>query len=558
MYDIVRDYNKALEQTKMYLDKWEKEGTIKYATVEKVKIKNPLTKAEQTVKDLFFVAFNDGSEKPMCVMGVHINNTDYILHEDITHYNMSTGRGCYNITSKEGIIYKTFCNPVLMHNIWNDSNTASKILKGNLMEGNPNDSYRTISSVDVDKDVHPLYDKYTREMFKQNSTLEQIVTGYHDRSRIKEEDVLKLNEVITQLRSSKDLCYAYVAYSNNPHLEFEYKVVNKKDIENGKYITSNYYKIYTAKNIDESIEVKRIEKDICCIGLGSAGSNIIDQLVKLNYFNSIVLIDFDTVERKNLRNQMYDTSDIGSFKTEGMRKFINYYKLKEINVTKYDNKFEETPIEMYKFKYLVSGFDSIECRLDVLNKIKEGKIETEYLIDARYKDLDSSLFIINTSNKEEIEYYENLLLEDKKELEANKEEPIESREWTIEDADMFARKHHIYDGRCAATADELGFSKDTSRGYYNICHFVRSNNCSVGCKSEECKECIKEALEIKGIVNEYYESNSCLHSNIIHIYKMTSSWVTSAIRSIETDNKKYFTHVDITVDPIPNAIVLKK
>ena len=57
---------------------------------------------------------------------------------------------------------------------------------------------------------------------------------------------------------------------------------------------------------------------------------------------------------------------------------------------------------------------------------------------------------------------------------------------------------------------------------------------------------------------KYAVQTTCVSENLIHIYKLTSAWVVSNIRAIESGEGKQFTHVDITVDPIPNAIVMRK
>lgn len=552
--EIIRDYDIALKKVKEILDIYTAEGKIKYSYIEKVKLSNPLTKTKQQIKDLFFISSGDTSHKPLFINGVYEGNKLYILHEDLTHYNMRSSREKYYLDGHT-LLTTIFCNTVLMCHIWKNPETAAKILKGNLLEGNPNDSYRNVKSVEADKVVEQIYLKNGIKI-KPSTTLEQVISRMSNPEECKDENIrTEINDIHQQLNSDHNKCYAMSALASEASLYFLYQVINKEEIKNGKYIVSNYYKTYDYKDIDETIKFERLEKDVCCIGLGSAGGNIIEQFAKLNYFNSYLFIDFDNVENKNLRNQPYEWNNIGNTKVSSMNSFMSYYGITKPTVTTKNNKYEDVNFNSYKFKYLISGFDTLECRKGVLEKIKSGEIETQYLIDARYKDLDSSLFIIDVNNKEQLEYYEKQLEEDIKEIEA---QPVkENYNWTPEDAYVWASNKAIFRGYCSRVAKELGYEVNESDRMYNICHFITGKKNNVCCESDACRECIAQALEEKHIKNTY-NTNSCYSSNIIHIYKITSAWVTSAIRSIETDNKKYFTHVDITTDPIPNAIVLKK
>lgn len=557
--EIIRDYDIALKKVKEILDIYTAEGKIKYSYIEKVKLSNPLTKTKQQIKDLFFISSGDTSHKPLFINGVYEGNKLYILHEDLTHYNMRSSRERYYL-DEHTLLTTIFCNTVLMCHIWKNPETAAKILKGNLLEGNPNDSYRNINSVEADKRVPPLFDDYSAFM-PNTSTLEQIITRRRNPSEKMGDNTREvIARVHKTLKEDKDMCYAYVANNEEGEKEYTYRLVKRQDIDNGKYDVSSYYRIYTAKDIDENINFSLIEKDICVIGLGSAGGGIIEQLCKMKYIKTYTLIDFDTVEHKNLRNQPYRYSDIGNSKTNSIARYIEHFgitdNLPDIQIK--STKYQDVELSIYKFKYLVSGFDNLECRIDVLNKIKSGDINTEYLIDARYEGLDSSLFIVKTDNNEEMEYYEKLLLADKAELDRIESEKEHVYTWTTEDVEASGWKRKCQSG-CSLARKNLGYPDDPTEQYWNLCDFVehrRSADRKYFCGSEECVECIRKALEEKHIENT--TNAGCMAQNIIHIYKMTSAWVMSAFRSIETDGKKYFTHVDITVDPIPNAVVLKK
>ena len=558
METIIRDYNKALEEVEKALELYQSTGEIKYTKVDSVKIRNKFTKGEQIIKDLFFMAIGDTSDLPKIIKGVQIDNTVYILHDDITHYNVSDSTCEWHWTYEDRqyrFIYNSFCNQVLSSHIWENPENAAKFLKGHMTEGNPNDSYRTVRSIAIDRFERPIL-TYDNVFLKKDSTLAQIVTRCKDLKHITTEDQTTLLHIVHSLKDNHNLCYAYISNTDCKYLDFTYKLIDKSELKSDKYIKSDYYRVYDYKDIDEEIKLDRLEKDVCCIGLGSAGSNILEQLAKLNYFDTYTLIDFDYVETKNLRNQIYDRLTVGDSKVSAMNSLIKHSSSKLYYIFNVHKKYEEYEWYAYKFEYLISGLDSIDARIGVLNRIKSGEIETHYLIDARYIDLESSLYFVDTSNEDEMKYYEKLLLEDKEELDklkAKEEYKDKIYTWTPDQARDSKQFKEAVGGRCRYVAQELGINR--ANGNRNICHCYGDHSCA--CGENDCSKYIARALEEAKIENKD-ALNSCIHENIIHIYKLTSAWVTSAIRSIQTDNKKYFTHVEITAEPIPNAIVLKK
>lgn len=549
---VIRDYDIALQKIQNSLDKLKEKGSIKYSKVESVKIRNRYTRRQDVIKDLFFVSFGKVSEKPILILGVHIKGDEniYLLHDDVTHCNISNGREDIFIGIENfgvTLIGKYFCNPVTQNHIWDNPDTMSKILKGNLMEGNINDAYRQPESVDVNF-YAPAMKSYGT-FLNSKATLMEIVTG---KSNITGDinSQRKFKKITDELLDNHELCYAYVSDTDHLFLEFSWRIIHKTDIENGTYIATNYYRKYDFRDVTERVEIQRIKKDVCCVGLGSAGSNILEQLGKTTYFKTYLLIDFDKVERKNLRNQIYTRNHVGGYKTTGVYKYLEYCSNGIPGIETIDDKYENVDFSTYEFKYIISGFDTIECRLGLLELIKKGTIKAEYLIDARYIDLESSLYVIDINNNSEMEYYEKLLLQDK---EAFDNQP-KNYDWSNLD-DVRTQTLNIVNGECAHHARIYGLNKEP--GSRKICHCLTDRQMT--CGTTECLCILKEALE-KAKVENKISTNSCLHENIIHIYKLTSAWVTSAIRHIETedDGTKPFTHVEIIADPLPNAMIIKK
>lgn len=552
MAKYIEDNNKIKE----ILEQWQASGNIKYCKVDSVKIRNKITKCQDIVKDIFFVAIANNSDKPAIVCSIYDYSDDimYVSHRDITHWNACPSLDTFLFvagTKKYKMYFRKFCNPVLNKHIMGNPDRASKILKGNLMEGNPNDRWRTPDSVDVDKKVQPLIDRCSGQLIKSSAGLDV----FYFRSYTTPSDVDKLreyNNICKKLKENHDLRYCYYADSNSFEPMFIQGLINREDIISGKYIVSNYYKSYSYRNVGEITEVPRAEYNICCVGCGSAGSNILDQMIRLNYFDKgYVLIDFDKVETKNLRNQMFNRSSINGYKTTELRSILR--NIRNVNVAEHKQRYENFPFNNYKFNYIISGFDSIECRLGLLEKILNDEIEAKYLIDARYNDLDASLFMVDLANEEEIKYYHKLLLQDLEEFNKNKIEYYPATEWDEASIRKLDEETHLLTSGCSAVGCRV------TGDSVNICTQCRGNQ--FNCQSRECFETIKKFFKDNDykLPAKYKEKeNSCLAENIIHIYKLVSSWVTANIRSIETDNKKLFTHVDITAEPLPRAMVLRK
>lgn len=557
-YKIVRDYKTSLNEIENQLEYLQNEKELlQYVKIKSVKLRNKFTKKEQVIHDLYFAAFGASSDSPKWIRAIKKGDTIYVLHDDFTHYNMGTGDGEYSVVGIDDepvtLIFRNFCNRVTADHIYQDKDAAEKILKGHLSEGNPNDSYRSIDSIEIDKKAYPLFTCREGMFLSNKSSLNQVVTRSITTKTASEEQLKDLMDIQKALKEDSNKCYAYVAYSNQLKLNFSYQLIDKKDLKSGKYVVSNYYKTYTAEDIDSNDVIDKIDYDVLCIGLGSAGSNIMEQFARLNYFEKYMLVDPDEVEARNLRNQIYRNNQIGEYKVRAADYILREYNVKCPSINTFVYKFEEQSYDLYKFKYVISGLDSIDTRIELLDYIESGKIETKYLIDARYIDLDSSLYIIDMSNKEEVEYYKKLLLEDKKELETIKAKQEEQKEaewipWTTDEIKESRLFKQIVGGHCSKNTEKYQGTKSR-----NLCNVFDMH---IRCGSTECAELWQEYYNKSKIPHD--EESTCLAQNIVHIYKLTSAWVVSAVRSIETDNKKPFTHVEITAEPIPNAIVLKK
>lgn len=98
------------------------------------------------------------------------------------------------------------------------------------------------------------------------------------------------------------------------------------------------------------------------IGCGSVGSAIAENLVRCGV-TRLTLWDFDTVEPKNIANQMFSAQDIGSPKVEALRDIL-------IDINPEANEFIELKPEGWQGEllsgYLFLAVDSIELRRKIM------------------------------------------------------------------------------------------------------------------------------------------------------------------------------------------------
>ena len=298
---------------------------------------------------------------------------------------------------------------------------------------------------------------------------------------------------------------------------------------------------------------------MACLGLGSAGSGILDQVGRSIMISSYLLCDYDIVEEKNLRNQFYTTGDLSCSKTGAARSKLSHMRpgdridIKSKIITS-NSKFQQANLPYYAFKYVVSGFDSIDARMELLQYVKEGKCKTKYLIDTRYDDLTASILFIDVENAEQMAYYEKGLAQCKEHFdEVQKAQTIQTFEEFVKELE----KQEVFINKCYETKLRI-LGDEEADVACDIC-----DNSEHGCKSDKCLEHWKEVFNkrlprIQAIYKKEPEESSCVKHNFIDIYKYASAFVFAAIREIENGEAKPFTHIECSTDVIPKSMILKK
>ena len=558
---------------------------------------NTITKRKETVTNIPIFAKLDDSDRPLAVLKIKhqtrenndpskpIQTTEeFVFNEYYSHTNLSSSTSIVYVINKQTqdgihldkyeIIGQNICSPITRHHFWTNSEKAIRLLfKGQLMGQQGNSAYQSVAEIHNAYRERAIYYTGTRTVIKQNASILELLLKMFP-AQIRE--VTDLRSKINELRLPTSPDEVLVKLFDHQN----YTTAAVSDIEEGGQLykeLSDYYPVISYEQVQEiTSQLPNIELDVACMGLGSAGSNILEQLCKSTHINSYMLCDMDTVENKNFRNQWYTRLDNFKNKTIASADIVKALNVSldpnaSATIQTFTGKFQDKDWTGYEFKYVISGFDSIEARYDLFNFVKEGKLKTKYIIDARYDGLESSLYFVDVSDNKQMEYYERTLKDD---LEALHE--IKEKEQYIDTWDEFysyLRKNSAFTCNCGELSNKFfnrkrpEYAEIPEDAYkeleYLYCNVQKSEGRT--CESTACLEHWKKAWELnkdtikipKAEVQEEVES-TCVRHNFIDIYKFTSSYVFAAVRCIEDEEPKPFTHVEATTEGFPTAMMLRK
>jgi len=132
-------------------------------------------------------------------------------------------------------------------------------------------------------------------------------------------------------------------------------------------------------------------KSIVVIGLGSLGGFFAENISRMAGLQSLILIDPDIVETKNISRSIYRKSDVGKFKVEALK-----------NIIKYNN--EELQIKTHPIEYIDNKIQTPTADLVV---------DCRDIICSRDSSIDIRLYIS----------FNMLVVDSKKNLKVNKQLP---------------------------------------------------------------------------------------------------------------------------------------
>lgn len=146
-----------------------------------------------------------------------------------------------------------------------------------------------------------------------------------------------------------------------------------------------------------------VYKTIAVIGIGTLGGFVANSLSNLENLETLIVIDHDTVEAKNLKNSIYRQIDVGLTKVEALSDIISH-KNPDLTVMSMDDKFIEGKTKIPQCDlvldcrdvtydrgrqidvrlYISSRYLMVDCRKNVNYKEKS---EGRYLVELNKQDL---------------------------------------------------------------------------------------------------------------------------------------------------------------------------
>lgn len=496
---------------------------------------------------------------------VQIITSEEFNTPNFSHYNVSEGLSHINLTLtkksgnfKKGTVFHTktrdFCNPVSQENLYSNPELYAHMIAMQLEEPNPSNAYDS-STDEVERYVSPLkQDKVIKcrhcgKILKNDNNPLGLIIGCCDNCF----DNAIYNDTLPNINNT--------GYYAKPIKSANYRHLKRKPKKVENY--SEYYNLIDCTrltNIEDIIPKKEI--DLLLLGCGSAGTSIVEQLARTQMVGSYKLVDFDIVENKNLRNQAYAVRDIGRNKVNALKDIIQSYNVNNLQIETNNSKYQDVGLQFYNFKYTVLAFDSINTRIEAFNDIKNGKIKTQYIVDTRYDDLECSIYFVDTSNNEQMSYYEQSLIADKVELDKIKAKKREELEKVDSITPLFTPS------RIKAYWNETsGFICNCMDNFATL--GVHRGSCVYSCGSEDCINYLYSLLKDKQApktvahvplndkdIEFMSDDNTCYHHNIVDVYKFASSFITSTIRNIYNNKPKEFTHIEVSTNGLPKSLLV--
>lgn len=150
----------------------------------------------------------------------------------------------------------------------------------------------------------------------------------------------------------------------------EDKILKEKDrvtlIEKGKKPSMDELESLMIARHTPRVHKKLKAGKVAILGLGGIGSNIATSLSRIGV-GKLILVDYDIVEPSNLNRQQYFIQDIGKYKTQAMKEYIDKInpfidvEIHNTYVTKENMNFlDEVDI-------IIEAFDNPNCKAEISN-----------------------------------------------------------------------------------------------------------------------------------------------------------------------------------------------
>jgi len=122
-----------------------------------------------------------------------------------------------------------------------------------------------------------------------------------------------------------------------------------------------------------------VYKSIAVIGIGTLGGFVANAVSNLETLETLIVIDHDTVESKNLKNSIYRQIDVGLKKTDALDEIISR-KNPDVTIISFNEKYIEGKTKIPKCDLV------LDCRDFTYDRLKE--ISARLYISSRYLMVD--------------------------------------------------------------------------------------------------------------------------------------------------------------------------
>lgn len=122
-----------------------------------------------------------------------------------------------------------------------------------------------------------------------------------------------------------------------------------------------FFSFFSEFDESKNMQIHLENKKILLLGLGAIGSTILNSLVRVGVKN-FILVDYDAVEKTNLRRQnLFTIDDVGKYKVDVLKKkTLKIYKDKSLDIQ--TSKEDINQIDSYKDKW--GNIDLVICTAD--------------------------------------------------------------------------------------------------------------------------------------------------------------------------------------------------
>lgn len=235
----------------------------------------------------------------------------------------------------------------------------------------------------------------------------------------------KLSVYFTNLYLKKDIqasdtigLFSFLKFLEKPRTLdeiYRYTELSTQEIKDIlSYLTDNKY-TYETNGITEyeqriksfvqsfpKLNYSDYKNDICkqnilIIGLGTAGSYLLESLTKIGLIN-FTIIDNDTVEEKNILAQNYSLSDIGKKKVDVLyKKYSDISKIKKHDIFIRDYQHLDNLLNLSDYTYIINCADDLKLNHDIISNIFNSYPSIKLLANS-YAVTQQMTFLLNKSN----------------------------------------------------------------------------------------------------------------------------------------------------------------